>query len=67
MIGSFNNIKIQGICSAVPSYVEENEKYASTIGGSRVKKQIKITGVKKDMYQENIKDHPIFVMQLQNA
>ena len=45
MRGRFDNIAIQGICSAVPSIIENNEIYASVLGERRVKKQIKLTGV----------------------
>ncbi len=47
MYGKFDNIAIQGICSTVPSTVEDNEIYASVLGERRVKKQIKLTGVKQ--------------------
>lgn len=45
MQGSFDNIKIQGICSCVPSTIEKNEIFANIIGDRRTKKQIKLTGV----------------------
>ena len=47
MIGKYNNIKIQGMCSAVPEYVENNMSFANIIGKRRAKKQIKITGVEE--------------------
>lgn len=47
MIGSFNNIKIQGMATAVPSIVEENMDYVGILGERRTKKQIKLTGVSK--------------------
>lgn len=47
MIGSFNNIKIQGMAAAVPSLVEDNKNYASVLGERRTKKQIRLTGVAK--------------------
>lgn len=47
MIGKFDNIKIQGMCSAVPEYVEDNMSFANVIGKRRAKKQIKITGVEE--------------------
>ncbi len=47
MFGSFNNIEIKGICSAVPSTIERNEIYTEMIGERRAKKQIKLTGVKQ--------------------
>lgn len=47
MIGKFDNIKIQGMCSAVPEYVEHNMSFANVIGKRRAKKQIKITGVEE--------------------
>ncbi len=45
MIGEFNNVKIQGMASAVPEYIENNENYESLLGKRRVKKQIQLTGV----------------------
>lgn len=47
MIGKFDNIKIQGMCSAVPEYVEHNMKFANVIGKRRAKKQIRVTGVEE--------------------
>lgn len=47
MIGKFDNIKLQGMCSAVPEYVEDNMSFANVIGKRRAKKQIKITGVEE--------------------
>ena len=47
MIGAFQNIKIQGMASAVPKIVEENENYKGILGDRRTKKQIKLTGVSK--------------------
>lgn len=47
MIGTFQNIKIQGMASAVPGIVEENMNYVEILGERRVKKQIKLTGVSK--------------------
>lgn len=47
MIGKFDNIKIQGMSSAVPEYVERNMSFANVIGKRRAKKQIKITGVEE--------------------
>lgn len=47
MIGTFDNIKIQGMATAVPKIVEENMNYAEVLGERRTKKQIKLTGVSK--------------------
>lgn len=47
MIGEFNNIKIQGMASAVPEYIEENGNFEHILGARRTKKQIRLTGVSK--------------------
>ncbi|MBQ8982345.1 MAG: hypothetical protein IJ079_02055 [Lachnospiraceae bacterium] len=47
MHGRYDNIKIQGITAAVPSTVEDNMEYADLMDPRRVKKQIKLTGVKR--------------------
>ncbi|MCM1232275.1 MAG: hypothetical protein NC489_19295 [Ruminococcus flavefaciens] len=47
MIGKFDNIKIQGMSSAVPEYIESNTNFTNVIGKRRVKKQIRITGVEE--------------------
>lgn len=47
MIGEFDNIKIQGMCAAVPECVEENGNFVSILGPRRTKKQIRLTGVSK--------------------
>ena len=47
MIGKFDNIKIQGMSSAVPEYVEKNISFENILGSRRTKKQIKITGVQE--------------------
>ncbi len=47
MIGRFSNVKIQGMATAVPKIVEENNGYESILGKRRTKKQIKLTGVSK--------------------
>lgn len=47
MHGKFNNIKIVGMESAVPTYVMDNEEFCDLFGKRRVTKQIKMTGVKK--------------------
>lgn len=47
MIGKFDNIKIQGMASAVPEYVEENGNFEHILGARRTKKQIRLTGVSK--------------------
>lgn len=47
MIGEFSNIKIQGMASAVPEYVEENANYACILGQRRTKKEMRLTGIYK--------------------
>lgn len=47
MIGEFSNIRIQGMASAVPKMLEENDIYTAVLGKRRTKKQIKLTGVLK--------------------
>lgn len=47
MIGEFNNIGIKGIVSVVPTLVEDNEAYYDVLGEKRVKKQARITGIKR--------------------
>lgn len=47
MNGKFSNVKIKGIVSAVPSYIETNERYIEILGEKRVKKQTRMTGVKE--------------------
>lgn len=47
MFGKFDNIKIQGMCTAVPSTIESNDIYTDILGERRTKKQIKLTGVNK--------------------
>lgn len=46
MNGVFSNIKIQGISTAIPQNEESNENYEMILGKRRVKRQIKVTGVK---------------------
>lgn len=47
MDGIIKNINIKGIVSSVPSYIEDNYKYAKIVGEKRLKKQLRITGIKK--------------------
>lgn len=47
MIGEFSNVKIQGMASAVPQYIEENTNFVNILGARRTKKQIQLTGVSK--------------------
>lgn len=47
MKGTFNNVKIEGVASAVPCYVMDNMDYVDLFGKRRVTKQIKMTGVRK--------------------
>lgn len=47
MLGKYENIAIKGIVSAVPEQIEENDAYVGLLGEKRVKKQTRMTGVKK--------------------
>lgn len=47
MTVEFDNIKIRGMCSAVPTCIEDNNLYVDVIGERRTRKQIKLTGVEK--------------------
>lgn len=47
MIGKYENIKIRGISTAVPEYIEDNMSFSNIIGKRRAKKQIKVTGVER--------------------
>lgn len=46
MYGSYSNIKICGIASAVPSMVLDNIECAEQLGNKRAKKQVMLTGIK---------------------
>ena len=46
MQGEFNNIKISGCAAVVPNYRMDNDRFSDVIGERRVKKQIKLTGIK---------------------
>ncbi len=47
MTGKYDNIAIQGIVSVVPTLIEENDAYYEALGEKRVKKQVRMTGVKR--------------------
>lgn len=47
MIGHYNNVKICGIVSAVPDNRIDNMELASEFGEKVVKKQMRVTGIKK--------------------
>lgn len=46
MYGKYNNIKIRGISSAVPTEVIDNVKCAEKLGSRRAKKQVVLTGIR---------------------
>ena len=46
MIGYLKDVKIQGVAATVPKDYLDNEKYAESIGEKRIKRQIKLTGIK---------------------
>lgn len=46
MYGKYENIKIRGIASAVPTRVIDNEKCAEKLGSRRAKKQVMLTGIR---------------------
>lgn len=46
MYGEYNNIKICGIASAVPTGVIDNVKCAEKLGNRRAKKQVMLTGIR---------------------
>lgn len=47
MIGKYDNIEVKGIVSVVPTLIEENDAYYEILGENRVKKQTRMTGVKR--------------------
>ena len=47
MDGLIENIKIAGIASCVPRHTEDNMDYGNVLGEKRVKKQVKLTGIRK--------------------
>lgn len=47
MKAKVENIAVQGIASYVPENVEDNLDFVSILGERRVKKQVKLTGIKK--------------------
>lgn len=46
MYGKYDNIKIRGIASAVPTQVIDNVKCAEKLGDRRAKKQVMLTGIR---------------------
>lgn len=46
MYGKYDNIKIRGIASAVPTTVIDNEECAEKLGSRRAKKQVMLTGIR---------------------
>ncbi len=47
MRGVVNNVKILGICSAVPSNVVSNTEYIQQLENRRIRKQIELTGIER--------------------
>lgn len=47
MEGLIENIKIAGIASCVPKHFEDNMDYGNVLGERRVKRQIRLTGIRK--------------------
>lgn len=47
MRGILENIKIQGVSVAVPEWTLDNSEYVTLLGERRLKKQVRLTGVKK--------------------
>lgn len=48
MFGIIKGIHIEGMATAIPSYVEDNlERYSSVLGEKRCKKQIRLTGIER--------------------
>ena len=47
MDGVISNIRISGIVTTVPKHVFDNEKYVNEINNRRMKKQVKLTGIRK--------------------
>ncbi len=47
MIGTYNNLKICGVVSAVPNNIVDNMELGSEFGEKVVKKQIRVTGIKR--------------------
>ena len=50
MDGLIENIKIAGIASCVPRHTEDNMDYGNVLGEKRVKKQVKLTGIRKRQF-----------------
>ena len=49
MEGIIENIEIAGIASCVPKHFEDNMDYGNVLGERRVKRQIRLTGIRKDI------------------
>ena len=47
MEGIIENIEIAGIASCVPKHFEDNMDYGNVLGERRVKRQIRLTGIRK--------------------
>ena len=47
MEGFVKDIQIAGIASCVPENTEDNMDYGNVLGEKRVKKQIRLTGIRK--------------------
>lgn len=46
MIGVCENVKVSGISSCVPSRVLDNKEYAESADDKRIKRQVKLTGIR---------------------
>ena len=51
MEGIIENIEIAGIASCVPKHFEDNMDYGNVLGERRVKRQIRLTGIRKRQLQ----------------
>lgn len=47
MEGLIENIKIAGIASCVPEHSEDNMDYSHVLGEKRIKRQVRLTGIRK--------------------
>ena len=47
MDGLIENIKIAGIASCVPRHTEDNMDYGNVLGEKRIKRQVRLTGIRK--------------------
>ena len=53
MEGFVKDIQIAGIASCVPENTEDNMDYGNVLGEKRVKKQIRLTGIRKRHAEES--------------